>query len=99
MTHCHTLLEQLRRRGYRITPQREMIIEALAHTQEHQTAEQVHAQVSRHSSAVNLATVYRTLDMLVNEGLANRAAMHTGQAIYTSDLHGPHIHIVCRRCG
>jgi Fur family transcriptional regulator, ferric uptake regulator len=99
MTHCHTLLDHLRRRGYRITPQRATIIAALAHTHDHLTAEQVFGQVSDRSNAVNLATVYRTLDLLVDEGLANRIVLRGGQAVYSSDLHGPHLHLVCRRCG
>ena len=40
MTHCHTILEKLRNKGYRITPQRELIIQAVAHSSQHITAEE-----------------------------------------------------------
>ena len=70
MSHCHTLLADLRQKGYRITPQREMIIQAIAHTSNHMTAEEIFAEVQTRTQALNLATVYRTLDMLVDEGLA-----------------------------
>ena len=65
MPHCQSYLQTLRKRGYRITPQREMIIEALAHSDHHVTAEQLYTQVHDRSRAVNLASVYRTLDLLV----------------------------------
>lgn len=95
---CPTFLNQLRERGYRITPQREMIIEALAHTGEHITAELLYTEVHKRSSAVNLATVYRTLEMLVNEGMASRVYLNGGQIVYTTAVHGMHIHLVCRYC-
>lgn len=96
---CPTVLNRLRQRGYRITPQREMIVEALAHTGEHVTAEALYAQVHKRSAAVNLATVYRTLEMLVSEGLANRVYLHGGLIVYATEQHGLHVHLVCRYCG
>ena len=66
MSPCHMLIEELRRQGYRLTPQREMIVEAVAHAGRHVTAEEVHEQVRARTSAVNVATVYRTLDLLVS---------------------------------
>jgi Fur family transcriptional regulator, ferric uptake regulator len=99
MTHCPTLLEQLRQRGYRITPQREMIIQALAQVGDHATAEEIYAQVKDRSSAVNIATIYRTLDTLAVEGLICRTNLWNGQAVYVTSQHGPHLHLVCRLCG
>jgi Fur family ferric uptake transcriptional regulator len=99
MSHCHTLLAYLRQRGYRITPQREMIIQAIAHTSNHMTAEEIYAEVHIRTQALNLATVYRTLDMLVDEALATRVDLGEGQIFYATVKHGPHIHLVCRGCG
>jgi Fur family ferric uptake transcriptional regulator len=99
MTHCSSLIDSLRQRGFRITPQREMIVEALAHGEAHATAEQVFNQVHQRSQAVNLATVYRTLELLVDTGLASRVVMADGQACYSTSHHGPHLHLVCRGCG
>jgi len=99
MTHCATLLETLRQRGLRITPQREMIIEALAHGEDHLTAEEIHARVRQRVKAVNIATVYRTLDLLVAAGLASRLLLENGQQVFASSQHGPHVHLVCRVCG
>jgi Fur family ferric uptake transcriptional regulator len=99
MPHCHTFIETLRQRGYRVTPQREMIIQVIAHSRCHMTAEDVFAEVQIRSRAVNVATVYRTLDLLVEEGLASRADLGGGQVVYATARHGPHIHLVCRHCG
>jgi Fur family transcriptional regulator, ferric uptake regulator len=99
MSHCPTLIHELRQRGYRITPQREMIVQALGDAGDHVTAENIYDAVKDRSSAVNITTVYRTLDTLVAEGLINRTNLYTGQIIYTTQLHGPHLHLLCRQCG
>jgi len=99
MPHCHTYLQALRDQGYRITPQREMIIEAFVHHPQHVTAEEIYAQVRERTRAVNIATVYRTLDLLVEKGLANRAGLQDGRVVYATAHHGPHLHLVCRSCG
>lgn len=99
MTHCDTLLQALRDWGYRITPQREMIVEAIAHTSGHATAEEIFEQVKTRTKYVNLATVYRTIDLLVERGLASRSDLWDGRVVYTTMHHGPHIHLVCRKCG
>jgi Fur family ferric uptake transcriptional regulator len=99
MPHCHTLIAALRQKGYRITPQREMVIEAIAHSGRHVTAEEVYAQVQARTRSINLATVYRTLDFLVSEGLASRNDLGSGRIVYATARHGPHLHLVCRHCG
>ena len=99
MPHCQTLLQTLRQRGYRITPQREMILEAFAHSSDHVTAEQLYNSVNQRTRSINIATVYRTLDILVDEGLATRVDLRDGRVFYTTARHGEHIHLVCRHCG
>lgn len=99
MPHCHTLIEELRRQGYRLTPQREMIVEAIAHAERHVTAEEIYEQVQSRVRSVNVATVYRTLELLVALGLVSRADLGGGQVTYASRCHGLHCHLVCRRCG
>jgi Fur family ferric uptake transcriptional regulator len=99
MSPCQTFIETLRSRGFRITPQREMIIEAIAHQGEHINADEVFSLVQERTHTVNIATVYRTLDLLVEQGLANRIDLGEGRVIYAGHQHGPHIHLVCRQCG
>lgn len=97
MNDTQTIIETLRERRFRITPQREMIIDALLSNGPHLTAEEVYEQVQTRTRAVNIATVYRTLDMLVAQGIACRTDMGE-QVIYAPAEHGPHIHLVCRHC-
>ena len=98
MSHCHSIVAELKKKGYRITPQREMIIDAIAHSPQHITAEEIAEQIRAHTSAVNIATVYRTLDLLWQEGFACRNDLSEGKSVYATFQHGPHIHLVCRKC-
>jgi Fur family transcriptional regulator, ferric uptake regulator len=98
MSPCLTFTDNLRKRGYRITPQREMIIETIAHSEKHMSAEEIYAEVKKRTQATNIATIYRTLDMLWEEGLACRNDLGEGRIVYAALQHGPHIHLVCRYC-
>ncbi len=99
MSPCQTFIDTLRSRGFRITPQREMIIEAIAHQGDHINAEEVFKRVQTRARSVNIATIYRTLDLLVEQGLASRIDLGEGRVMYATNQHGPHIHLVCRQCG
>jgi Fur family ferric uptake transcriptional regulator len=99
MSPCQTFIETLRSRGYRITPQREIIVEAIAHGGHHINAEEVFARIQERTHSANIATVYRTLELLVEEGLASRIDLGEGRVIYSTHQHGPHIHLLCRQCG
>lgn len=98
MTHCITILDNLRERGYRITPQREHVVDILAHAGRHMSAEEIYAKLQERTRVSNISTVYRTLDVLWEEGFACRNDLSEGKIVYTTHLHGPHIHLVCRRC-
>jgi Fur family ferric uptake transcriptional regulator len=99
MSPCLTFIETLRSRGFRITPQREMIIEAVAHQGNHINADEVFALIQKRTQSMNIATVYRTLELLVEQGLASRIDLSEDRVIYTTHQHGSHIHLVCRQCG
>ncbi len=101
MYDLSTILDTLRQRQFRITPQREMIVAALTQNDAHahMTAEDIFAIVQSQTSAINLATVYRTLNFLVEQGLIHRADLGECGVVYSSRQHGPHIHLVCRQCG
>lgn len=98
MSQGKKLISDLRRRGYRITPQREMIINALSGSAMHMSAEEVYIEVNKLTQALNLATVYRTLEMLWEEGLICRNDLGEGRIVYSTHGHGPHLHLVCRMC-
>ncbi|MFM7212713.1 MAG: Fur family transcriptional regulator, partial [Actinomycetota bacterium] len=64
--------ERLRAQGYRITPQRQLVLEAVTRLG-HGTPEEILAEVQRQATGVNLSTVYRTLDVLEEVGLVTHA--------------------------
>ena len=98
MSHHTHLIEDIRQRGYRMTPQRDMILEAI-HASGHMTADEIYQQVHVKSPAVNLATVYRTLELL--KALHLVSAIDTGEGCAHYELAGdqPHHHLVCEACG
>jgi Fur family transcriptional regulator, ferric uptake regulator len=92
------LVQRLRSRGLRVTPQRAMILRAIEETPGHITAEEVYTAVHRVSPYVNLATVYRTLELLRELDLITVADMGTGATHYALHSHANHHHAVCRLC-
>jgi Fur family transcriptional regulator, ferric uptake regulator len=87
----------LRRRGLRMTPQRQLVLEAVREL-EHATPERICGHVQRTAPAVNITTVYRTLDLLSELGLVRHAHLGHGAPVYSADGH-KHVHLVCHRCG
>jgi Fur family transcriptional regulator, ferric uptake regulator len=89
--------EQLREKGYRLTPQRELILEAVERLG-HATPDEVLAEVRTHSTAVNASTVYRTLEVLEELGLVRHAHLSDRAPTYHSTSEHEHFHLVCREC-
>ena len=87
----------LRGSGYRLTPQRELILRAVDELG-HATPDEVLARVREQSSAVNVSTVYRTLEVLEQLGLVRHAHLSDRAPTYHSTLEHEHVHVVCRRC-
>jgi Fur family peroxide stress response transcriptional regulator len=93
----HDLVELLHARGGRVTPQRLVILRELRRRGCHATAEEVHRAIDQELPGTATPTVYATLDLLVELGLARRIDTGTA-AVYDARL-DPHQHAVCRRCG
>ena len=93
------LSDRLRRLGVRVTPQRLFVLEALGLRSGHLTAEEIMRWTSRRSPAINLATVYRTLDLLVSIGLVTQTDLGGGASTFELVGDSPHHHLVCERCG
>ncbi|MCC7359957.1 MAG: transcriptional repressor [Anaerolineales bacterium] len=85
-------------RGFRVTPQRQLILDAIGEGGGHTTFEEVFGRVQRKSSAVNRATVYRTLDFLVELRLVVAADVGGGRLVYEIAGETPHHHLVCLNC-
>ena len=90
--------EKLRGSGYRLTPQRELILDAVNRLG-HATPDEVLAEVRNQSSAVNVSTVYRTLEVLEELGLIRHAHLSDRAPTYHSVGGHEHFHLVCRNCG
>ncbi len=97
--------ETLRRRGFRLTGPRRLILEVVQGTDVHPAAEWVHRQVRRRLPRVSLGTVYRNLRLLVEEGLVRelpRAAGRQPGAPRLARFDGntaAHHHLTCSECG
>lgn len=93
-------LERLRAAGLRLTPQREMVLQVLHDVGSHATADEIYARVAERSAAVDLSTVYRTLELLQQFHLLAVIDLGDGQRRYELlGLHGPHHHLHCHACG
>jgi Fur family ferric uptake transcriptional regulator len=88
----------LRQRGMRMTPQRQLILEAVEAIDGHIAAESVHARVAARFPQVNISTVYRTLDLLQDLGLLTHTHFDDGIAQYHRTDQGVHQHLICRGC-
>ncbi|MFI5766008.1 MULTISPECIES: Fur family transcriptional regulator [unclassified Streptomyces] len=87
----------LRQRGYRLTPQRQLVLEAVD-ALEHATPDEILVEVRKTASGVNISTVYRTLELLEELKLVSHAHLGHGAPTYhLADRHH-HIHLVCRDC-
>ena len=87
----------LRARGYRLTPQRELVLRAVDRLG-HATPDEVLAAVREESQAVNVSTVYRTLELLEELGLVRHAHITDRAPTYHSAAAPAHVHLVCREC-
>lgn len=86
----------LHQRGRRMTPQRQMVLDAVR-SLGHATPEAVCTHIQRTAPAVNISTVYRTLDLLEEIGVLRHTHLGHGAPTYSADEH-PHVHLVCHRC-
>lgn len=92
------LNEYLARRGLKHTRQRDIILEAFLSSDGHITSEQLYEHVRADHPDVGAATVYRTLKLLVDAGIANASTFQEGVTVYE---HQPrhHDHMICLGCG
>lgn len=103
------LLAALKDEGYRVTAPRRALLRLLAHTQEPLSIQELHARVNPEADGdtvleeeINLVTVYRFANLLVDLGLVRRVEFGQGYYRYerNESQSGPHHHhLVCRQCG
>ena len=90
--------QRLRGEGYRLTPQRQLVWEVLRRAQHHLTADEIHDRVTAVVPDFNVASVYRTLGLLADLGLAKEVRLGNGAASWEISHPDDEFHLVCRRC-
>jgi len=95
----NNIIGKLSELGYRLTPQRLMVVEAIENSDHHISAEEIYTQVLAKYPHVNISTIYRTLDLLKQLGLVTETDLGEGRVRYHSAEKGHHHHLVCQECG
>ena len=90
--------ETLRKQGYRLTPQRHMILSVIQEADGHLNIDQILERVQERNPYVSLSTVYRTLELLRELGLVRENHLPGEQPHFETAESAAHHHLVCRRC-
>ena len=92
--------EALKKEGLKYTPQRTAVLEEIIKDKGHRESEEIYLALKKRGKHVSRATVYRTMDILVNNGFARKMNLGDGRARYESKVNSPHHdHLVCMDCG
>ena len=91
--------DRLTAAGERVTRQRLLVANALAAAGRQLTADQLFRSLRRREPAIGRATVFRTLETLVDAGVARRLELDGHVYAYVACLPAHHHHIACTRCG
>jgi Fur family ferric uptake transcriptional regulator len=92
------LREHLAQHELRVTSQREIILETFL-KMEHVTAEQIYHELTKRTPHIGLATIYRTLNLLCECGLAQQRHFGTQTHFDNVSHKGHHDHMICTQCG
>jgi len=99
MTHHQINYDKrIREQGYRLTPQRQIIMDALCTIGDHASVSQVYESVHTTNPSIDRATVYRTLHFFRDLRLVASSEID-GEILYEIVGKTPHHHLICRLCG
>ena len=93
------IIDKLSERGYRLTPQRMLVLAAIENSDDHISADEIYAEVVKKYPHVNISTVYRTLELLNRLDLVTETDLGGGRVRYHPADKGHHHHLVCQECG
>ena len=91
--------ENLKEKGYRLTPQRLMVLEALHEAEGHISAPDICHRVRAKYPWVNKSTIYRTLELLKELDLVTETELGGDKLYYHQAEKGHHHHLICQKCG
>ena len=96
----------LKEKGLKVTNQRLLVLEVLAdHRDTHMTAEDIYDLVKEDYPEIGLATIYRTLQLLLNMQLVDRINLDDGciryeiGGLFDGEFRHHHHHLICKTCG
>jgi Fur family transcriptional regulator, ferric uptake regulator len=96
-------LNKLQNDGYRLTNSREAVIQVLSNSQKHLSIEEIFLETKKIHSNAGIASIYRTLDLLVELGFVHKLEFGEGKARYEiinqNNKNINHHHLVCTKCG
>jgi len=92
------MVEMLKEKGFRITPQRIAIVEVLANSYDHPGVDQIYREVIKKFPTTSLATVYKTIALLKDIGQVMEMGFGDGSNRYDGRNPHPHPHIMCVKC-
>jgi Fur family ferric uptake transcriptional regulator len=94
------IIQELRKNGYKLTKARQAVIRVLAQNHQKLTAQQILEKGKEEDPRLGLVTVYRTLELLSEIGVAKRLHGDTGCHSYALSEPGEHKHyLICKGCG
>jgi Fur family ferric uptake transcriptional regulator len=100
MTSGKELAQAIRGRGLKLTRQRQLILEVLESSRGHLDAETIYARAKERDPRIGIATVYRTLALLKQLGLAEEHNLGEDHGHFeAADRDHPHFHFTCTKCG
>jgi Fur family peroxide stress response transcriptional regulator len=91
------LIQQLRERRIAVTPQRLAVMAVLQNRRDHPTADHIYQEVRRQHPAISFNTVYKTLEILCQQGMVIKVNPLHAVARYDGET-GRHAHLICRQC-
>ncbi len=94
------IIAKLRRRGYKLTPQRRAVLSTITTSREHLTPSAIYERVQQEHPGIGLVTIYRTLDILTELGAICEVNPEASSRCYSIRREaGHHHHLVCSDCG
>ena len=92
------LIKELRKKGYKVTPQRLAISEFILSNKNHLTAEEIYEEIKKKFPSISISTIYQVLRLLTSLGKINELKFVDNKSRYESDV-TPHINAICPKCG
>lgn len=88
-----------RQNGYRLTKQRQAILDAICIAQTHATIGEIFFHAKKLDRGLDRSTLYRSLDTFIKLGLVISAEDLSGERVYEIAREDPHHHLACKQCG